>query len=266
MPNLKPGDKKPALTMYEIARLAGVSQSTVSRVLNGNKSVAPDIQANILKIVEELNYRPNMAARGLVSGKTLSVGILTRYMGSPFFSQTLRGMAVGLTGSGYLPIIALGSDLGSEDLDALKLLLERRVDGLILQVGWRFSDEYLHELAAELPLVVVGQNIPGLEDHCIVVKSFDAAYKATAYLIEKGHTCIAHISGPLFLADGIERRNGYCQALMDHGLEVIPELIVEGDFMEGSGIVATEKLLEQRQKYPFSAIFIANDQMAVSAR
>lgn len=266
MSNSKRITKKNTLTMHEIARLAGVSQSTVSRVLSGKASVDPAIQAAVLKIVEEMNYRPNAAARGLVSGKTLSVGILTRYLGSPFFAEILRGITAGLKGSGYLPIIALGGDTGRDDLEALDLLLERQVDALIVQVGNRISDEDLQQLAAERPLIVVGRNVRGLEQQCVCIRNYEAAYQAISYLIEKGHTCIAHISGPLSLNDAVERRDGYCQALIDHGLEVIPDLIVEGDFMESAGTAATEKLLRRRKEFPFSAIFIANDQMALSAR
>lgn len=259
-------DKKQAVTMREIARLAGVSQSTVSRVLNGSPTVDPELQAVVLKIMEEVNYRPNVSAQGLVSGKTRTVGFLTRHLGSPFFAQILRGTATELIGSGYSPVISLGSDILSEDMDAVTLLLERRVDGLVLLAGNQLLDDYLRELANEMPLIVIGKCIQGLEQQCVFINNRDAAYRATAYLIDKGHTYIAHISGNFSNADGVERREGYIQALKDHGLEVIPELIIEGDFTEAVGIMATEKLLARRKKYPFTAIFVANDQMASGAR
>ncbi len=260
------GTKKQVSTMREIARLAGVSQSTVSRVLNRNPSVDPELQAIVLKIMEEVNYRPNVSAQGLVSGKTRSIGLLTRSLGSPFFGEILRGATTELMAAGYSPIIALGSDEPGEDLAALSLLLERQADAMILQVGAQVSDDYLRELASEKPFVVVGRNVPGIEDRCVYANGFDAAYRATSYLIECGHTRIAHISGQLNLFDAVERRNGYCQALIDHGLPVIQEIIVEGDFTEAGGPKTTEKLLSRRPEFPFSAIFIANDQMAISAR
>src|SRR5262249_50675029 len=96
--------------------------------------------------------------------------------------------------------------------------------------------------------------------------NFKGAYLATSYLIEKGHRSIAHISGQLTVADAVERRDGYCKALIDHGLEVNAELIVEGDFSESSGLLGAEKLLSRRKKHPFTAIFAANDKMAMTAR
>jgi LacI family transcriptional regulator len=259
-------DRKQAITMHEIARRAGVSQSTVSRVLNGSPTVDPAMQAAVLKVMEEVNYRPNISAQGLVRGKTRSIGILTRHLGSPFFGEVLRGTVEGINGSGYSPVIALGSELRTEDTDSLMVLLDRRVDALIWQAGGFISDEQLHEIAAEIPLIIMGRRVEGLESQCVYTRAADAAYRATSYLIEKGHTSIAHITGKLSITDGAERRDGYLRALIDHRLPVIPELIAEGDFSEASGIVAAERLLSQRKKVPFTAIFTANDQMAFSAR
>src|SRR5690349_12163879 len=118
--------------MYEIARLAGVSQSTVSRVLAGNTFVAPEKYAAVMAVVERMNYRPNLAAQGLVNGRTSAVGILTLALGSPFYGEMLRGIALGLQGSGYSPVIAMGNEIPNEDLNAVNFLLSRRVDALIL--------------------------------------------------------------------------------------------------------------------------------------
>jgi LacI family transcriptional regulator len=258
-------DRKASITMYEIARLAGVSQSTVSRVLNGSAVVASDKRDAVLRVMEELNYRPNAAAQELVSGKTYTIGVLTRHLGSPYFGEILRGIAQGIQSSSYYPIIALGGEMANEDIKALELLLARRVDGLILQVSKQLSDEYLYELAGELPLVLIGRQIPHMEKQCVTINNIKGAYMATAYLIDKGHTMIAHIGGRFSLIDAIERRQGFQQAMADNGLEVIPELIVEGDFGEASGTWAVDTLLSRRKKYPFTAIFIANDQMALGA-
>jgi LacI family transcriptional regulator len=262
--NLK--DKKQPVTMREIARLAGVSQSTVSRVLNGSPTVDPVLQATVLRVMEEHNYRPNISAQGLVRGRTHTIGILTRSVGSPFFGQVLLGVTDGLNGSGYSPVVSIGGALRTEDQEAFGLLRERQVDGLILQAWGELPDAHLRELAAETPLIVVGQNVPGLEGQCVYAKNFDAAYRLTSYLIECGHKHIAHISGHHAAPDTGERYNGYCQALTDHGLIVNPDLIVEGDYTEAGGTVATERLLARRKKHPFTAIFAANDQMALSAR
>lgn len=269
MPSQKSKERKPSLTMYEIARLAGVSQSTVSRVLSGNTRVAPDKLAAVLEVIERLNFRPNLSAQGLVSGRTFQIGVLTRHLGSPFFGEMLRGMAKGMEGSSYHPVIGLGSENPREDRNALDLLLARRVDGVILQapqILQQSSYDHIRELADEIPLIIVGAQISGLEKQCVTVNNFKGGYLATSHLIEKGHTIIAHVTGSLSVEDAIQRRKGYCQALVDYGLEVIPDLIVEGDFSEMSGLQAMDTLLERRGTYPFSAVFAANDQTAVGTR
>src|SRR5258705_12281426 len=97
--------RKPPLTMSEIGRLAGVSQSTVSRVLTGTTPVAPDKQAAVLEVIERLNFHPNVSAQSLVHGRTFQIGVLTRHLGSPFFAEMLRGMAKGMEGTSYHPVI-----------------------------------------------------------------------------------------------------------------------------------------------------------------
>ena len=267
--NNKPKQRKPPLTMSEIGRLAGVSQSTVSRVLSGTTPVAPDKQAAVLEVIEQHNFRPNVVAQGLVNGRTFQVGVLTRHLGSPFFGEMLHGIARAMEESNYHPVISLGSENPNEDRKALDVLLARGVDGIILQAPQamhNMNDEHLRDLAEEIPLIVIGRQISGLEKQCVIVKNFEGAYLATSHLIAKGHRTIAHITGLLWVEDAAQRRDGYCQALRDAGLEVIPELIIEGDFSEASGAQAIDVLLSRREAFPFSAIFAGNDQMAIGAR
>jgi LacI family transcriptional regulator len=252
--------------MYEIARLAGVSQSTVSRVLAGNTFVAPEKYAAVMAVVDRMNYRPNMAAQGLVNGRTSAVGILTRALGSPFYGEMLRGIALGLQGSGYSPVIGMGSEIPNEDLNAVNFLLSRRVDALILLYSNTLTDDYIRDIATETPLVVIGRLVPGLEKQCVYMHNFAGAYSATSYLINKGHQGIAHITGSMDTPDAIDRKAGYMQALIDHQIEPDPELIIEGDFAETSGQLAVDKLLSIRDAHPFSAIFAANDQTAMGVR
>jgi len=266
MKNSKPKDRKQPITMDEIARLAGVSQSTVSRVLNGNAPVAPEKYTAVMEIIERLNYRPNIAAQGLVSGRTSTIGIVTRVLGSPFYGELLRGIATGLQKTNYHPVIGLGGDLINEDLAAVDLLLARRVDALILLYSLDLPDDYIQELAKTVPLIVIGRQVPGLEKWCVVVNNVSGGYLATSTLISKGHTRIAHVSGQLTVRDAVDRLHGYRQALTDHHLPLDPMLIVEGDFSESSGVLAVDKLLAIRNEHPFSAIFVANDQMAQGVR
>jgi LacI family transcriptional regulator len=266
MKERKPKERKLPPTMHEIARLAGVSQSTVSRVLSGNTAVAPEKYAAVMEVVERLNYRPNVAAQGLVQGKTLAVGILARQLGSPFYGELVRGVTVGLQGSDYYPVISMGGEIGNADYTALDMLLTRRVDALILLYSMRLTDEYIQEIAEHTPVIIVGRQVSALGKNCVCVNNQAGAYAATSYLINKGHTGIAHITGDQTMPDGISRQAGYVQALIDHGIEVDPELIIEGDFTESSGALGVDRLLSIRESHPFSAIFAGNDQTALGAR
>lgn len=216
--------------MEEIARLAGVSQSTVSRVLNGNAPVAPDKYAAVMAIIERLNYRPNSAAQGLVSGRTSTIGILTRVLGSPFYGELLRGIAIGLQKTNYHPVIGLGGDLPNEDLSAVELLIARRVDALILLYTFDLPIDYIQQLAETLPVIVIGRQVPGLEKRCVIVNNVSGGYFATSYLISKGHTQIAHISGQMTVPDAVDRLQGYQSALHDYHIPFDPALVIAGDF------------------------------------
>lgn len=259
-------EKKKPVTMSEIARLAGVSQSTVSRILNGSASVAPEKHAAVMEVMEGLNFRPNVIAQGLVMGQTLAIGVLTRYLGSPFFGTVLRGIEQGVKENGYYPIVVSGGDSVKDDYQSIELLISRRVDGLIIYPHEELSVEYLHEIAAHTPLIIIGMTVPGLEDHCITVRNYDAAYQATTYLIKKGHTLIAHATGPQSRTDAILRREGYRQAMRDADLPLYPELIIEGEFAEAAAFMGVENLIKQRHRLPFTAIFCGNDQMAQGIR
>jgi LacI family transcriptional regulator len=252
-----------SVTILDIAREAGVSPSTVSRVLNGNAPVAADKRAAVLEVVEKLHYRPNAFAQGLVRGRAAAVGVLTQSIASPFYGEILLGVERGLAGSGYHPIFASGNWQTEDELAALDLLSARRVDALIVLVGV-LSDEYLRRAAAELPLVIVGRSIAGLEECCLRVDDQRASYEATRYLIGLGHRRIVHIAGPSHHQDAVDRRQGYQQALADAGLPADPALIVEGNYTEQSGLLAMQALLSRAEM--FSAVFAGNDQMAYGAR
>lgn len=251
------------VTILDIAREAGVSPSTVSRVLSGTAPVAPHKRDLVLAIAKKLRYLPNPSAQSLVRGRTGAIGVLTQSIASPFYGEVLLGVEQGLSGSGYHLIFASGNWQTDHELAALSLLSARRVDALIAMTGV-LSDDHLRRAAEDMPLVVIGRSIPGIEDQCLRVDDFQASYEATRYLISLGHRRIIHIAGPGHHQDAVDRKAGYAQALTDAGLPCDEDLIVEGDFTEQSGLIAMEALL--RRASIFSAIFAANDQMAYGAR
>jgi LacI family transcriptional regulator len=253
------------VTIDDIARLAQVSKSTVSRVLSGNAVVTQPKRTAVLTAIQELGYRPNIFAQSLVSGRSFTVGVLTQNIGSPFYDAILVGIHEGFAGTGYSPIIADGRWHPETEQSVLQTLLDRRVDGLIVIGGLmpaarllKLGDDY------QVPLIVVARHLPELDGRCIYVDNVAAAHKITTYLIEQGHREIAHITGIPSQEDAAGRREGYCQALSDAGLTPTPELIVEGNFRRQSGTLAVEMLMTRGRM--FSAIFAANDQMAFGAR
>jgi LacI family transcriptional regulator len=255
------------VTIMDIAAKANVSASTVSRVLRGSAKVATDKHQAVLQAVEELQYRPNIFAKSLASGQSMTIGVITQNFGSPFYDGILQGILLGLEKTDYWPLFADGRWQLDTELRALYQLLDRRVDGLIV-IGGQLPEEQLQAVARKTPLIIAARNAPGLPDNCIYVKNFEGGYNLTRHLIDMGHRDIVHITAsninPVAIDDIHRRREGYQQAMRDAGLEPDPRLLVEGNLQQQSGVLAVEMLMARGR--PFSAIFAANDQMAFGAR
>jgi LacI family transcriptional regulator len=254
---------KDTVTINDIAQRAGVSISTVSRVLRGTTPVSEAKRTAVLDAVAALDYQPNVFAQGLASGQSMAVGVLTQNFGSPFYDTILQGVVRGLHESGYFPIFADGEWNMDRELEAIAAMMQRKIDGLIV-LGGHVEAEVLSQYARQVPLVVVGRLLPQLEEQCLTIDNVQAAYTATHYLIELGHRRIAHIRGRADHPDADDRSEGYRQALLDAGIKLNPDLVAAGSFRRQSGVLAMDALLSRG--LPFSAIFAANDQMAFGAR
>lgn len=251
-----------AVTLQMVAQRAGVSPSTVSRILNGTASVSPDKQQAVDAAIKALGFLPNPVARGLAGGRTLSVGVVTQTISSPFYGEALHGIEVELERAGYIPIFVSGHWQETEERKALEALLSRRVDGVIVLAG-RLPNAALQGYARSVPMVVVGRDIAGPQLFSFGFDNRAGGYLATQHLIECGHSKIAFIAGDPDHEDALDRQAGYRQALEQAGIGFDPQLVVHGDFSESSGLLAVNRMLEGR--LPFTAIFAANDQMAIGA-
>lgn len=251
------------VTIQDIADRAGVSISTVSRVLNKNSSVRESYRIAVEEAVEALNYQPNIFARGLAGGQSKTIGVITQHITSPFFDLILRGILEEMTGSEYQPIFADGQWRTAKERQSLQTFIERRVDGLIV-LGGTLPEAELAAVAARLPIIVIGRQLSSLPNACLPLDSFGGAYAATTHLIEQGHQRIVHLTGIMHHSDAQQRLAGYKQALLDGGLAVEDRFILEGDFSEQSGVMAVERLLSSGPIY--TAMFAANDQMAMGVR
>jgi LacI family transcriptional regulator len=250
-------------TVIDVAKAAGVSISTVSRILNGTAQVAADKRHRVLEAVKILGYRPNVHAQSLVRGRSQTIGIITPDMSSAFYAAAMAGVEYNLSNSGFYPLFASAHWQAETEAMAINLLLSRGVDGLVV-MGGLSSDLFLNDLAERLPIAIMGRIVPGLEAQSVSIDNVEGAFLATKHLIEFGHRRIAHISGPHDNIDAQARVMGYRKALELHHIEFNPNLIVEGDLLETSGVIALESLLARGNN--FSAIFAANDQMAYGAR
>jgi LacI family transcriptional regulator len=255
------------VTITEIAAKANVSPSTVSRVLRGSAKVNEAKHQAVMQAVKELQYRPNIFAKSLASGQSMTIGVITQNFGSPFYDGILQGILLGLEKTEYWPLFADGRWQPDVEERALYQLLDRRVDGLIV-IGGQLPEAILETVARKTPLIVAARKTPLLPDNYLYVKNYEGGYKATQYLAELGHRDIVHITAsyvnPAAIDDVQQRRLGYEQAILDAGWALDPRLIVEGNLQQQSGVLAVEMLLARGR--PFSAIFAANDQMAFGAR
>lgn len=253
------------VTIEEVAAAAGVSRSTVSRVVNGSVSVSEPARRAVEAAIARLQYVPNQAARSLASKQTKAIALVvpedtTRFFGDPFIAAVVGGVHRRLVASDYVLNLVLASN---DDADKTATYLRGgNVDGAII-VSHHSTDLFVDVIADAVPVVFGGRPLhkrDGVGDYYVDVDNVDGARMATARLIEEGARVIATIAGPPDMPAGMDRLMGYRQALSDAGLA---EAGVDvGDFTEESGNAAMRRLLAAGTP---DAVFVANDLMAVGA-
>ena len=251
-----------AVTLDRVAQAAGVSASTVSRILNGTAVVAPDKAKAVEAAIARLGFVPNPMARALAGGRTNSVGVITQSIDSPFYGVALRGIEDELGTAGYSALFVSGHWNEREESRCIETLRSRLVDGIIVLTG-RLSDADLSRCAAALPVVVTGRDLTAPRLCSLSFDNVEGARMATEHLLGLGHRRIAFITGDSAHPDAIDRLEGYRRALAGAGIEFDPALVVPGLFHEESGLLAIERLLASG--VAFTAVFAANDQMALGA-
>lgn len=250
-------------TIYKVAERAGVSLSTVSRVLNGRKTVNEALRKKVEAAVKEMNYRPSSVARSLATSRSDSVGVLVSELATPFFGEMLQSIETTLREANKHVIITVGHNDLQQEKEAVEFLISRNCDALILQVG-ALEDSYIQSINEEkIPVSVVNRNVSGLEQASFILNNEQGGYLCTKFLIEQGHRDIAYISGPLEKCDAAERFNGHKRALEEAGIAFSPSLYFEGCYREEDGEAGLAHLLEQGAK--FSALVCGNDWMASGA-
>jgi DNA-binding LacI/PurR family transcriptional regulator len=254
-------------TIKDVARLAAVSPSTVSRVIAGSNRISMETRMRVLKAMEELNYVPNAAARSLARANSWTVGFTIarqadQAFSNPFFSEVMRGMSTVAQARNYNILLSISRTPEEEKEKCLQLIRERRVDGLIVSTS-RLKDPLISALLEEnVPFVLIGR----CEERPVLSVNNDnvqAARMATLHLIEQGYEKVVFLSGDSGLVVSRDRLTGYKQALFERELPMVPERIIEADFSIESGFEALLRLRESGVE--FDAVCAADDLLALGA-
>ena len=249
-----------AVTMRDVARQAGVSVATVSRVFNESGPVGEGTRDRILRTAVKLRYVPNGTARSLTTNSTETVGVLLPNLYGEFYSEVIRGVEGAVRERRYHTLLSSVHD-GLDELVAALRTLVGRVDGLIVMSPDIGADVLEANLPAGLPVVLLGTPVP---DHAsVVIDNAAGAEAMVRHLVGLGHRRIALIGGAPGNTDAQARRAGYRRALRESGVAADPALVVDGDFTESSGHAAARTLLALSERP--TAVFAANDSMAIGA-
>lgn len=230
-------------TIKDVAQMAGVSISTVSKYINGGNVRGKNLEA-IRHAIEVLDYRVNPFARSLKTQRYPTVGVLFPDISAPFFGTLLTALDKVLRENGYHTLISCYDANHGMERDNLKFLISNGIDGLIYVPEDLSAEEY-HELTAtyNVPTVQVDRVIQGVETDAVLVDNAEAVYNAVSLLVNKGHQKIAIISGPKSVFSAKERQVGYLRALTDHGLLYIDDYFVTGENTFATGYQSCEALL-----------------------
>ncbi|WP_426454923.1 LacI family DNA-binding transcriptional regulator [Paenibacillus sp. S-38] len=250
-------DKK----IIDVARAAGVSPATVSRVLNNRELVKEKTREKVLQAIRDMNYHPNAAAKQLRSQRTMTIGVIVPDINVSLFAEIIKGVQNKAESKGYHVIICDYSGRKGREQEYFALLHNRTVDALIFVSPEMPSEVLAEEADKGFTIGVIGRQIGHDSIPCCCTDNVEFSMEVVGHFVRQGHRRIAFISGYQEATDAYERLEGYMKALHRHGLGFEPELIEKGDFSEESGYRA---LLRLREKgIPFTAVYTANDEMAL---
>jgi DNA-binding LacI/PurR family transcriptional regulator len=244
--------------LTDVARLAGVSHMTVSRVVNGTGPVRAETRDRVLSAVRRLDYRPNSAARALATGRSRTLGVVA--LDSTLYgpASTLYGIENAARAAGFaIAISSVGRPGGSAIDDAVEILLRQAVEGIVVIAPHVATGRAPRHAPRDVPLVAIGggdtRTVPA-----VAVDQYDGARRATEHLLALGHETVAHVAGPADWLEARDRERSWRDTLERHGAPIPP--VVRGDWSPRSGYEAGRALAGGRE---VTAVFVANDQMAL---
>jgi LacI family transcriptional regulator len=252
------------LTLEDIAHLSGVSRSTVSRVLNTDVNVKEETRKKVQAIINSYNFQPNLAARGLATGRTNVIGVVIPASVSviftdPYFPLLLQGVSAVCNTREYSVMLWLAEPEYERRMIS-RILHNGLVDGVVI-ASIPMNDPMVESMIeSRMPFVLVGRH-PTVDVNFLDVDNLKASQKATKHLVNLGYKRIATITGPQNQVSGYDRYQGYLNALQESGIPIKPELVAEGNYTEESGYSTMQQLI----KYKPDAVFAASDMMAFGA-
>lgn len=254
------------ITLEKVAQIAGVSRSTVSRVVNSQAGVRDDVRRRVRQVIEETGYRPNLAARALASNRSGIISLVVPHAVStlfadPYFPRLTQGITLACNKNDLSLSLFLFHREDEEAKLTNRIANTSMIDGVIIASS-QFEDPLIpHLIANGVPLVVIGRQDQYPQVSFIDVDNLNGAYAATSHLLRLGYRRVAHISGPQNMVAGKDRLAGYRKALSDRGRTYNEDPVAGGDFTEAGGYMAMKRLLLVRP----DAVFAASDQLALGA-
>ena len=253
------------MMIEEIAKMAGVSRSTVSRVINNDPHVRESTRARVLEVIRRVNFKPSAVARGLASGRTRIIGLIfptaqSSLFTDPYYPGLVQGITTACNTNDYSVMLWL-TNPEQEQSTVHQLTSNSLLDGLVI-ASYLIDDPLLEALTtSQTPFLLIGRHPSNNNLNYIDADNMNGAREAVVHLLRLGRQRIATITGPSKMIAGIDRLEGYKRAFTDRGLRPEPELIVEGDFTESGGYNSMMRLVPQNP----DAVFVASDAMAMGA-
>ncbi|RBB99273.1 LacI family DNA-binding transcriptional regulator [Pseudomonas sp. MWU13-2625] len=247
-------------TIKDVAALAGISYTTVSHVVNKTRPVSQEVRLKVEAAIKTLDYVPSAVARSLKAKTTATIGLLVPNSLNPYFAELARGIEDYCERNGYCVILCNSDDNPEKQRSYLRVLLEKRIDGLIVASAGGDTGLAQGLAGVKTPMVIVDRGLEGVDADLVRIDHEYGAYLATRHLLELGHRDIATIGGPSSTSVAQMRQAGFCRALKEAGITVRPERILESDFTSTGGYNAAAVLLKSN---PPSAIFAGNDMIGI---
>ena len=250
-------------SIRDVAARAGVSVTTVSHALNNTRYVSPEALARVQEATHALGYVPSVVARGLKQNTTRTLGMLVPNNSNPYFAEIIRGVEDTCYAAGYSLVLCNSNDDRQRQVDHLRVLAERRVDGIVLVASGDDSEILASCQGLKLPLVLLDREIDSLDADLIEVDHAAGGALATEHLLAAGHRRVACIAGPAGLRPSQQREAGWRRALAQAGIEPRADEFARGDFVPQGGAAAMRALLAAPVRP--TAVFVCNDLMAIGA-